>query len=92
MKTPYQRMKAILEDVNFIVPVPQYSFYQHGNDVYVECPERGNNYDVIDAVQNRYGGNWLLGIWKNTIDGDVVYQENPHQNGRGLWVWKFVKA
>lgn len=92
MKTPGQRMRAILNDPNFIVPFPDFAFYPHGNEVYVECPERSNNYAVIEAVQKKYGSNWLLGIWKNTIDGEVIYQENPHQNGRGLWIWKLIRA
>lgn len=91
--TPGQRMRAILNySPPEIIPVPDFQFHRHGNDVYVECTERHADHIVIDAVQKKYGGHWLLRIWCNVINGERVFQSNPHVNGRGYWIWKIVKA
>lgn len=49
--------------------------------------------DVMDFVEKELEGDWECpDDWTNVVDGEFVCKPNPHQNERGNWVWKVVKA
>ena len=71
-----------------IIPVPDFRVL-HKDDKYIliESPDKHRAYEVLIHVRKTTSGNLQLANWENVTNGEVVKQNNPHKNERGMWVW-----
>jgi len=58
----------------------------------VESQEPELSYEVIEYVNSRYPGDWIVGLWEITMNGEKLVQPNPHKNNHGMWVWLLKKV
>ena len=78
-----------LPTIGFIAPYPEFFIAHKGaKGTMVECPNYQEFTDVLQWLQNEYGGKWeKIEKWNVTSNGVEETLPNPHQNSHGLWVY-----
>jgi len=67
---------------------------ERGWCVMVECPSWRDTNEVIEFVKRETKQDWIAPIPSRfpTVGAQDFTQGNPHINGKGYWVWLFVRV
>lgn len=77
-----------LSSIGFIVPHPDFFISHRGlKGVVVECVDNKTDNEVITWLTERLGGNWVMGIWEVSRNGEKEILPNPNKNSHGFWCY-----